>query len=364
MGIKQNSLTGEWEAFFSKRHPITRVPLTRRRRNLDSRAAAVRVERELIAEVERALHKTSSPTWNEALDFYLNSCREKGLAENTIQDYLSLLSAHTVESWGDRNVTDISTQEIRDLIDNKVGHRSASHRKNVLKVIRGVFTHALERGSIHRNPAPVMKFRIGEKNKKVLTEAQVRILLDKAKEMDWEWYPHWVLATYTGMRNGELYALTWNKVNLDDRLIKVDTSWNNKDGFKSTKSGDERVLEIAPNLVTFLKELKLKNYDSNFVLPRMDKWDKGEQARELAMFLKGIGLPVVRFHDLRATWATILLSKGAEPIKVMKMGGWKDMKTMMIYIRTAGVDIRGVTDCLDLHDLSKAEGKVLIFEKL
>ena len=45
--------------------------------------------------------------------------------------------------------------------------------------------------------------------------------------------------------------------------------------------------------------------------------------------IRELGLPDIRFHDLRATWATIMLSKGVEPIKVMSMGGWKDIKTMM-----------------------------------
>lgn len=82
-----------------------------------------------------------------------------------------------------------------------------------------------------------------------------------------------------------------------------------------------------------LKELRLQTFDSTFVLPRLSKWDKGEQARELRMFLVGIGLPPVRFHDLRATWATMLLSKGIEPARVMSMGGWSEIKTMMIYCR-------------------------------
>jgi hypothetical protein len=38
------------------------------------------------------------------------------------------------------------------------------------------------------------------------------------------------------------------------------------------------------------------------------------------------------------------------PLKVMSMGGWKDMKTTMVYIRKAGIDIKGITDRLNLHD--------------
>jgi integrase len=285
------------------------------------------------------------------------------LAEHTVHDYSTCLKAHTLDAWGNRSIDEISTQNIRELIEEKVGHRSPSHQKNMLKFIRGVFNYGVEMGSLQRNPVPKMRFRIGEKIKKVLIEEQVRLLLTRAKELNIEWYPHWAMAVYTGMRNGELYALTWEKVNLDDRIIKVDCSWNNKDQFKSTKSGDGRIIEIAPNLVALLKQLKLQNSDSPFVLPRIDRWDRGEQARELNLFLRGINLPPVRFHDLRATWATLLLSKGVEPIRVMKMGGWKDLKTLMIYVRMAGVDIRGMTDCLDLHNPYVDVGQVLRFER-
>lgn len=166
------------------------------------------------------------------------------------------------------------------------------------------------------------------------------------------------MALYTGMRNGELYAVTWDKVNLDQRRILVDSSWNNKDGFKDTKSGDDRIVEIAPELLEILRILKLRSFDSTFLLPGIDKWDRGEQARELRMFLQGLGLPRIRFHDLRATWATILLSMGIAPIKVMAMGGWKDLKTMQFYIRKAGIDTSGISDAVSLHNLS-SESKIL-----
>lgn len=239
-----------------------------------------------------------------------------------------------------------------------------SHQKNMLKFIRGVFKYAVEKNILQRNPTPEMKFRVGDKIKKVLTEEQVRILLNKGKEFNWEWYPHVAAAIYTGTKNGELYSLTWDKVNFDQRTILVDSSWNSKDGFKCTKSGDDRMVEIAPPLLTLFKELKLQSSDSVFVLPRISRWDMGQQADALRMFLVGLGLPPCRFHDLRATWATIMLSKGVEPTKVIVMGGWKELKTLMIYLRKAGISIRGITDGLNLHDPSVTElGKVLNFDR-
>ena len=63
------------------------------------------------------------------------------------------------------------------------------------------------------------------------------------------------------------------------------------------------------------------------------------------MFLERIGINKdVVFHTLRACFATHLLSTGVEPLKVMRMGGWSDLKTFQIYLRMSGVDVRGVAE--------------------
>ena len=104
--------------------------------------------------------------------------------------------------------------------------------------------------------------------------------------MDCEWYPHWATAIYTGMRNGELYTLRWANVDFENQVILVNCSWGSRNGFKSTKSGDDRVVPLAPMLLPILQELRIKHPGvSEFVLPRLAKWDKGEQARELRFFL-------------------------------------------------------------------------------
>ncbi len=360
MGIKLNEKTNLYDVTYYKRHTITRVPARAARIGISSKAEAKRVYTELVVQVEGKLHEKIMPKWPGLVRDYLRTSLDRGLTEKTVDNVRICLEAHTFEAWRDRFIDSITTEEIRLLHKSQVGERSPSHQKNVLKFIRSVFGYAVERADLQRNPTPQLKFRLGDKIKKVLTEDQIRLLLNRAKELNSEWYPHWALALYTGMRNGELYALTWDKVNLDNRQILVNTSWNNVDGFKSTKSGDDRMLEIAQSLLPVLQQLKLQK-DSSFVLPRIDKWDDGEQARELRMFLIGLGLPPVRFHDLRASWATVLLSRGVEPIKVMKMGGWKDLKTMMIYARKAGVDIKGATDCLNLHNPSTDAGQVLEF---
>jgi len=350
MGHRFNSSTGYWEAYYSKRHPITRQSVGYRRTRLKSRNEAIRTEKLLVIKVEDKIKETIMPRWEHLIDQYLIHCNVTGLTKKSIYNAEKNLKAATLPVWGGRFIDSITPAEIRTLINVIYADKSESHRKAILKFIRLAFNLAVDKGFVPRNPSPTISFKVGRKLKTVLTHTQANQLLNKAKDFDWEWYPHVAFALYTGMRSGELFALRWDRVNLEDRLIRVDSSWNNKDGFKSTKTGDERNVEIAPNLTIVIKELHLLTGSGEFVLPRISRWAKGEQARELRLFLTSIGLPEIRFHDLRATWCTLLLSKGIEPIKVMKMGGWRTLETMMRYVREAGVDIRGTTDNFHLHD--------------
>ena len=358
MGYKYNDKKGCWEAWHSLKDSKSGKFFGTRRTNIKSQIAAKKIEREIILQLHDTKNEDTLPTWEAQIEAYLKHCERNGQAKKSIYNADKCLKAATLPLWKGLLIDTITTEAIRDLIQVKFGSKSESYKKALLKFIRLAFEVAVESGVIQRNPAPKMKFKIGKKLKTVLTVEQVKILLNKAKSFEWEWYPHVLIALYTGMRSGELYALTWDKIDFEVGLIKVNRAWNNKDGFKPTKNNNDRVLDMAPELKLFLQQLKLKSDISEFVLPRIGRWDKGEQARELRMFLKAIGIPEVRFHDLRATWATMMLSRGVEPVKVMKMGGWAHMDTMMRYIREAGIDIRGIAGVLKIHNPVEHSGIV------
>jgi len=190
----------------------------------------------------------------------------------------------------------------------------------------------------------------------------MKFFLKKANEANHQWYPIWLMAYLTGMRNGELFALKWEDLQVQwdtndasKDLIRVSRSYNKRlREYKTTKSGDWRNIPISRELKVLLRELKVSkagdNKHGSFVLPRFRDWERGYQARVLKMFLNEIGLPEIKFHALRACFATSLLSEGVASPVVMKICGWKDLKTMEFYIRLAGVSEKGVTECLKLFE--------------
>ena len=135
--------------------------------------------------------------------------------------------------------------------------------------------------------------------------------------------------------------------NLEDSIIRITKSYSQrKKGVKCTKNMTWRNAHISEELRIVLTRLKNERTgDSKYVLPRASGWRAGNAGRILRSFLEYIGIEkYVTFHTLRACFATHVLASGVEPTLVMRMGGWSDFKTFQIYIRMAGVDVKGVTD--------------------
>jgi integrase len=105
---------------------------------------------------------------------------------------------------------------------------------------------------------------------------------------------------------------------------------------------------MSDELIALLQELKATAGSRLEVLPRFNKWTKGQQARELRAFCRGVGIPSIKFHTLRACFATQLIRSSIAPAVVMKICGWKDLETMQRYIRLAGIETQGATNGLKI----------------
>ncbi len=204
-------------------------------------------------------------------------------------------------------------------------------------------------------------------------------------KIDHLWHSIWTLALFTGMRSGELFALNWRSIDLEAGTIVVHENWINKIGIGPTKGRYWRTVPICSELSSFLKKLKPKAkggysekvwrwnktrtekvyyIEEEFVLPRFQCWKDGRQAGILREFLTGIGVTSVKFHTLRSCFATQLLRVNVAPAIVMKICGWKDLKTTQRYVRLAGIEVKGATEGLRFLDAPEAMAQVVeLFKK-
>ncbi|MBI2519773.1 MAG: site-specific integrase [Bdellovibrio sp.] len=231
----------------------------------------------------------------------------------------------------------------------------AGKSKSFIAKVKNTINVVFQWGIDHRHIkdafiSPMHGIKIDKREDKfpeILNLTEIRQFLYEARKQNHTWYPIWAMALLTGMRSGELFALEWNDVDFENKLVRVTKSFNKRTReTKSTKAGYWRNVPISSELNQLLVELKSMTGSERHLLPRLTDWNRGEQSKPLRSFLRGAGLPSVKFHTLRACFATQLLADGVEMTKVMKIGGWKDIKTMQIYLRLAGVDERGATDGL------------------
>lgn len=340
----------------SKDQPDVRVQ--KRTYGLKTEAAANAEEKRLYKELTQLLLQkcVKGRSWDSVLGRWELAMREDGnhfpYSGTTIKDYVSCLMRWT-SAWLKKPANDLTKADGREMLTamEREG-KSRNYRKNVKYMVNVIFKWGIEERlitGVHTSPVDGLKLShdMQEKIPDILTIEEIRRLLQEARNLNHEWYPIWATALLTGMRSGEMHALLWSDVDLTNRKITVSKSYNNRlNVVKSTKAGYWRTVPISDELFTLLMQLKETAGNNAHVLPRFWEWTKGQQAEILRKFCIGIGIRSVCFHALRACFATQLLAHDIAPARVMKICGWRDLKTMQRYVRLAGIDEKGATQVL------------------
>jgi integrase len=332
-----------------------------RRRGIQTLRSAQVIEfelkRELAKRKEQKIDLRFGEWTKEALALMKLSYRP-----STLYSYETTLNKWLLKPWKEVELNSITKQKVHVLLFEEMGTDTTLHtKKYVLKIMKRIFQMAIEQGHMDRNPALGIVIKVPESDKKVLTLQEVKRLLIESKHNDHRFYPIWVMALFTGMRSGELYAIRWSDVDLENKILHVGKSWSSKNGYTSTKNQKTRIVPISTELYEFLVEWKLKTYalHDGFVLPHLSEWTRGDAAEVLRGFCKSIGVTPIRFHDLRATFITNLLCQGESLARVMAIVGHADIDTTNVYLRLAGVELKGATDKLGF-EIPKAQTATIL----
>lgn len=338
---------------------------------LESEKAALTEERKLYREVTDKLMKRASDglTWEEVLGRWeLAMFGEPdlgGYQRTTILDHVARLTIWTA-CWLKRPAAELNRGDAKQVFKNlEQEGKSREFQRKIKHTVNVVYDWGIEnrliRGVVD-SPMRGLKLTVSksEKTPDILTLDEIRVLLREAKRNHHPWYPIWAIALLTGMRSGELYALEWSDVDLENERITVSKSYHTRGKVvKSTKNGRWRTIPINVELQALLKELKATDPHRKHVLPHMRKWSQGMQAEVLRTYCLGIGIRPVCFHALRACFATQLLGNNIPPASVMKICGWEGLKTMQHYVRLAGIDEKGITAPLKFLPEREVMGEVV-----
>ena len=145
------------------------------------------------------------------------------------------------------------------------------------------------------------------------------------------------LAIFSGARQGELVGLKWTDFDRFNKQISIERTFNNGAWYRPKSRTSKRKIDIGPLTVDALKEWELAcpPNDLNLIFPNEagNPLDHGHiLARNYWPALKAAGLPRIRFHDLRHTYASLLIDQGENPKYIQtQLGHSSPMVTLNIY---------------------------------
>lgn len=202
---------------------------------------------------------------------------------------------------------------------------SAKTVRNINQVISSAMDLAVAQKIILENPTNACELpKVEHKEMQTVPAEQLSAFLEEAKRSGV--YEMYYIELSTGLRRGELLGLKWEDIDWKNGIIKVRRQVARVDGeiteapLKTKNS--YRAVSISAQAVEVLKQQKAKTNDSYvFPSPNGGPISPDSVNNMLKRVLERAGIPKVRFHDLRHTFATLALQNGVDIKTVSGMLG-------------------------------------------
>lgn len=311
------------------------------------------------------------------LDDWLENIMRIKITYNTYNSYKNAIK-HINNAIGKTNLLILKTSTISRLYQEHA-KKSLSVAKIMRVVLKTSLDYAVRKKIIKENPAinavfPKkskalnLGFRTRQINvKNTLTEEQLMYLITSSKETSI--YLHILFATLLGLRKSEINGLKYTDIDYVNKTISVQRQigkkltkpneplgTSTKDELDTKTSSSNRVLQLPDLLFEEIlkqhqwyerqkKRRKSSFYDDKFICccyngkPR----SRGYVYKPFKKLLKDCGLPDIRWHDLRASYCTMLLKENFSPKAVSTlMGHAKEIITVDVY-----GDNKVIGDCIE-----------------
>ncbi|MEI8390017.1 MAG: tyrosine-type recombinase/integrase [bacterium] len=255
------------------------------------------------------------------------------LKKSTINNYENQLKYYILPYFNEIKVRDITPEIISKFISqhkqSELKNRSINH---AILTIKRVLNYGVDNGIIFYNPASKIK-KLSEEitEQRFLNEEQIKTILATAKENFPNFYPLIYTATYTGCRQGELLALTWDCIDLaNKKLLIKENLYRGTIGTPKTKTS-ARTIDISQGLVDVLTEWRDKCPKSHYRLVFPNKLGNYQDSKNMInryfnYCLNFAEIPKIRWHDLRHTYVSLLIAKEVDYKYIQQQIGHASIK--------------------------------------
>jgi integrase len=277
------------------------------------------------------------PTVKAYMEEWLTTYAEAHCKPTTAIDYRQVTNRHIYPAMGDRRLHEVSRTDVKRLIASLIGQglkKQTIH--NILTPLKEAYNHAIDDGIATLNPVACMGRLVairesGSSHIDPLTAKEVKALLKTAQEKMPSLYPLLLCAVRSGLRQGELIGLQWGDLDFHGRFIEVRRAVVRR-RITTTKTHKIRRVDMSGQLAGVLQALKeTRSFEYAMIGKTMPEWvflgaagDKVNDEVLRRVFydcLDKAELRRVRFHDLRHTFASLLIQQGANPKYVQETLG-------------------------------------------
>jgi len=240
---------------------------------------------------------------------------------------------------GERRLSELRRPALVDFRETLMEAESELSPRTVnicMMVLGGILQRALQDGLIQSNPARLIP-RLPEASREMdfLTHEEIPAVLDAAAEVSPEAHTLILAAIFTGLRRGELLALRWQDIDFKAESVRVVRSWRGGVFSEPKTRGSRRTVNLSPPLLTDLKAHRMRsgNPSGPVLVFQQDgrPLDPTSVTKRLwPRVLRSAGLrESLRFHDLRHTFAALLIHQGESPEYVKRQMGHSSIVVTM-----------------------------------
>ena len=292
--------------------------------------------------------------------------KEATFSENARSSYRMFLDKHILPVLGDVLLVEVSPAMISKLLIDfqRAGYAHATTVK-LYNILNGIFEMAFLDDSIPmspmlkvKRPAPRKDEQPKEESDKAYTVQELSYILSCAAQEPLQWQTYISLAADTGLRRGECCGLQWSDIDFKAGAVTVrrNLQYTAAAGVYATspKNGKVRVVDVGPDTLALLKQLREKQAQSC-----ISKWCFTQEGtaepmhpqsptRYFQKFGQRYGVKDFHPHKLRHSSASIAITSGADVVSVSERLGHSDTAvTLRMYahaneesIRRAGQTVR------------------------
>ena len=334
MSVTKDGNTGRWMSQIRVTDWTGKV-IHKKKRGFSTKKEALQWERDFISQSTGSI----GMTFRDFIEIYLRDMEQR-LKPSTMSNKRWQINLKITPYFGKMPLQDIKATDVRNWQNTLTSYRdekgkpyAETYLRSINNQLTAVFNYAVTYYGLRENPCHKAG-TMGRKNADEMdfwTTDEFQTFIDAIKDKPVS-YAIFMTLYYTGIREGELLALTPADIDLEKQTLRINKSYqrvNGEDMITSPKTPkSNRTIPIPDKLVTCLKEYMTKCYG---LQPddRLFPYNKSFLYRVITSGCEKSGVKKIRIHDIRHSHASLLVEMGCSPLLIAERLGHEKVQTTM-----------------------------------